>query len=279
MSETQAVLLCAEDDDLELVQIVHLARQAGLELEVVAGVEVDDGPLTFSQRVTARGLFVILRSDNLSQERARELKSTFERNKNEQQHLLALRLDPAHPSKAVDAIRRRLDQLDGVDRRPSVTTPILETENPPTGPLMIDGDDGDDEPTLEAGRAASMPPRPAGPELETTVPQLAEAGEDTVRGAPVSGANAPWPRSEDRRRRWLLGIGLLAMMAAGATSAYLTWFDPPQPAEAPGAPAPAVIERDGPETLSSPSAEGDGASAPTDPASPRTSKRAGRHRG
>lgn len=101
------VLLCAEEDDLELVRWVHAARGQGLAPEVVTGIEHDDRPMLEALRQTEEALFVVLRSDNLSADRMRELKAAFAQHHGAKQRLVALRLD-ATAEAAVERIAKQI---------------------------------------------------------------------------------------------------------------------------------------------------------------------------
>jgi hypothetical protein len=105
------VLLCAEDDDLDLVSFVHTARQRGLEPEVVTGVDENDRPLLEALAQNGAALFVALRSENLDQGRTLELKRLFARHAKNQQKLLALRLEPERAKHLVQTIARRLRSM------------------------------------------------------------------------------------------------------------------------------------------------------------------------
>jgi hypothetical protein len=105
------VLLCAEDDDLDLVSFVHTARQRGLEPEVVTGVDDHDRPLLEALAQNGAALFVALRSENLDQSRTLELKRLFARHAKNQQKLLALRLEPERAKHLVRTIARRLRSM------------------------------------------------------------------------------------------------------------------------------------------------------------------------
>ena len=63
------------------------------------------------------GLFVVLRSDNLSLDRMKALKETFGAKKTDNQHLLALRLDPADPD-AKHNLERVLEQMQQQSQQP-----------------------------------------------------------------------------------------------------------------------------------------------------------------
>jgi len=108
------VLLCAEEDDLELVSWVHNARKHGITPEVVIGVERDDEPLIEALADADARLFVVLRSENLDLKRIHELKSVFARHRRHGQELLALRLQPEEAEDAIVKIAARI----GRDLRP-----------------------------------------------------------------------------------------------------------------------------------------------------------------
>jgi len=109
----QVVLLCAEEDDLELVELVHLGRLHGLELQVVCGVEDLDDPYIDAMEHTERVLFVMFLSDHLSQPRALELDALFERYRKPGQHMMALPLKLSDPQSTLLMIERRLAELSG----------------------------------------------------------------------------------------------------------------------------------------------------------------------
>jgi hypothetical protein len=110
----QAVLLCAEDDDLELVALVHLGRLRGLDLEVRPGVEIDDAPLLGALRETPQALLVLVRSPHLTAERSRELEATFERVRTPDQDLFAIRFERRLAGECLEAIAKQLERLGGV---------------------------------------------------------------------------------------------------------------------------------------------------------------------
>lgn len=113
----QVVLLCAEDDDLELVRLVHLARQRGIELQVIPGVESRNEPFYQAFQKVKHGLFVVLRSDNLDHERALHIDFVFERMRLPTQVLMTQRLssDPDGAAVLLGAIDCRFMQLKGTD--------------------------------------------------------------------------------------------------------------------------------------------------------------------
>jgi hypothetical protein len=114
MASQGVVLLCAEDDDLELVSWVHNARKHGITPEVVIGVERDDEPLIEALSDPDSRLFVVLRSANLELARVHELKAVFARHRQKGQELLALRLQPEEAEDAIVKIAAKI----GRDVRP-----------------------------------------------------------------------------------------------------------------------------------------------------------------
>jgi hypothetical protein len=125
VGSTAVVLLCAEEDDLELVRWVHAARGQGLAPEVVTGIERDDGPMLEAIAQTGEALFVVLRSDNLSAERMREIKTAFARHHRGAQRLVALRLDAT----AEAAVERIAKQIAGGMRGRSETSLTMALED------------------------------------------------------------------------------------------------------------------------------------------------------
>lgn len=111
-SSTPLVFLCAEDDDLELVALVHCARAHGLESEVVPGVERCDDPLVQAFRMFKQSLFVVIESPHLGPARVEEARALFERGRTPTQHLMSTPLDLTAPEKVLERIRRRLERRD-----------------------------------------------------------------------------------------------------------------------------------------------------------------------
>lgn len=114
MAHHGVVLLCAEDDDLELVSWVHAARKHGITPEVVTGVEHDDEPFIAALSDAGSRLFVALRSENLPLARVHELKAVFARHRQHGQQLLALKLQPEEAEDAIVKIAAKI----GRDVRP-----------------------------------------------------------------------------------------------------------------------------------------------------------------
>jgi hypothetical protein len=106
------VLLCADEDDLDLVGVVRTARQRGLVLEVVSGIDSSDEPMLYAMQRTTPGLFVLVKTEHLASARALALKTQFSDARVSEQHLMALRLDPERIDETVETIRRRLERLD-----------------------------------------------------------------------------------------------------------------------------------------------------------------------
>jgi hypothetical protein len=131
VDSTGVVLLCAEDDDLELVRWVHAARNQGLQPEVVTGVERDDAPLLEAIEQTEDALFVVLRSENLGADRMRAIKATFARHHRPTQRLVALRLDGT----AEAAIERIAAEIHGGLRARSEASLLLAIEGSMTAAI------------------------------------------------------------------------------------------------------------------------------------------------
>jgi hypothetical protein len=179
------VLLCAEDDDLELVRWVHAARQQGLAPEVVTGIERDDGPLLEALQLTTDALFVVLRSDNLGADRMRAIKACFALHHGPAQKLVALRLDGT----AEAAVERIAKQIVGGVRSRSESSLLLAIEGV--------------APALE--RVIAVPASPASSRSSTpshgidldAVPGLRKPGADGTH--PAIAASRAARAAQDRR--------------------------------------------------------------------------------
>jgi hypothetical protein len=132
VSTNSFVLLCAEEDDLALVQWVHAARERGLAPEIVTGVEVDDTPLREALADPDSRLFVVLRSDSLDAVRMREIKAAFAKYRSPRQRLFAMRVDYS----AEVAIDRIVAELDDKPRARSESSMVLAFEDV-TGPHRV----------------------------------------------------------------------------------------------------------------------------------------------
>jgi hypothetical protein len=192
LPQVPVVLLCAEDDDLELISFVHEARQHGLEPEVVPGVETSDEPFLDAMSTNDAALFVVLRSDNLTAERILALKRAFSGTQKRGQHLLALRLEPERAATSVKTIARRLRQLMG-PKSPAKAKP----RPAPAKPQETDKQDIDEwagtlihekEPALRAvaPTAAAPVPEPLG--TDANEPEPAQP-----RASPRPAAREPTP--------------------------------------------------------------------------------------
>lgn len=111
-SSTPLVFLCAEDDDLDLVALVHAARTHGLESEVVPGIERCDDPLVQAFRTFKHSLFVVFVSPHLPHARALEAQALFDRGRAPTQRLMLTPLDPSSPRAVLQRIRERLERTD-----------------------------------------------------------------------------------------------------------------------------------------------------------------------
>lgn len=209
------MLLCAEEDDLALVQWVHAARERGLAPEIVTGVEHDDAPLLDALDDVDCGLFVVLRSEYLDAARMRAIKSAFGRHRRAEQRLFALRLDMG----AVAAIDRIAGELAGGPRARSETSMVIAIDD-------LFGPDGGEFVELRAPVAA--PPTSTVPSVdralrlgaravEHEVTAQFEIGDETIPMLPSSVPEvvAPSRRAARSRRTPLLAALGLAGAAAG----------------------------------------------------------------
>ncbi len=267
MASTGVVLLCAEDDDLELVRWVHAARMQGLAPEVVAGIERDDAPLLTALEQTEDALFVVLRSDNLGPERMREIKGNFARHRRVGQRLVALRLDGS-PDAAIERIaveingglrarsessltaalesfaigdepRRPADRIRGPNSgraqplanlaRESDSVPIPQPSEPTPVPMVIDPAALAGVPSVEHALAFSKQAL----EQETTgVYQAEDDTQPTLPNPPSIVDPASLARRQPRRSRWpaLLVAGASVAGCAGV-GAWLFLVTTGEPAE------------------------------------------------
>lgn len=174
----QAVLLCAEDDDLDLVALVHLGRLRGLDFEVRPGIEIDDAPLHGALDETPNALLVLVRSEHLSAERARSVKSTFGLARTDDQDLLAIRFEPKRVGECLETIARKLEQLGGAGDAESdaATGRLAKVGVPIDMELDVDID-------LEEGSDAGAPA--AIVELDVTVRASVTETDDVAPNTPA----------------------------------------------------------------------------------------------
>lgn len=222
------MLLCAEEDDLALVQWVHAARERGLAPEIVTGVESDDAPLLDALADVGCALFVVLRSEHLDAARMRALKTAFGRHRRPEQRLFALRLDTG----AAAAIERIAGELAGGSRPRSEISMVISIDEL----FGADADHGADaHHGADVDRGVGTPARR--PEASPSVPSVDralqlgaraiecevtaqfEVGDETIpmRAAAVRGP-APAPLRVDRSR-WAAWIGALGLAGAAAVAA------------------------------------------------------------
>jgi hypothetical protein len=264
------VLLCAEEDDLELVSFVHLARQRGLEPEVVTGIDSDDRPLLEALSQNEAALFVALRSENLDQPRTLALKRLFARHAKQKQKLLALKLEPTRSQHAVRLVTRRLravldsESSEYRTRKRRAAEPWDERTvvadhfpRPPVGVLPPDDALEADEPWGEHTVVADHLPRPPVDLVSPSEPPPLEASEDVsvpdrasddtgfvvVAEAPEVGDDRPADRerSAATSRRTNIGlwlaVGLLLLAAWKAGLLVLpSWAPSTAPADPPPSP-------------------------------------------
>ncbi|MBK8236798.1 MAG: hypothetical protein IPK74_14700 [Deltaproteobacteria bacterium] len=205
------VLLCAEEDDLELVRWVDVARSRGLSPEVVTGVERDDEPLVEALGDASRGLFVVLRSENLEGERLREIKQLFARHRKPHQRLTALRLERS----ADAAIAQIAIELRGPSRPRSETSMVMRLDEAiETGPHRVIV-------------AAPMPPPTPTVEVALDLAQHVAQHEVTERMMPGDhteplAIGRPLPASPRRSSGAGLAATVVVALAIGGGALWLT---------------------------------------------------------
>ncbi len=204
-SSNSFVLLCAEDDDLELVRWVDVARAQGLAPEVVTGIERDDEPLVDALSDGDRGLFVVLRSDNLDAARLREIKTLFARHRHPHQRLTAIRLERAPQA----AIAQIAGELRTPSRPRSEVSMVVRLDD--TGPQPIMAVRGLEPPTIDSALLLAQQV------AEAEITERVVAGDHTepmaVGAAPAAPAAAP------RRRRGALGLAAAIVIGLGGAAA------------------------------------------------------------
>lgn len=238
------VLLCAEEDDLALVQWVHAARERGLAPEIVTGVEHDDAPLLDALADVDCGLFVVLRSDHLDAVRMRGIKAAFGRHRRPEQRLFALRLDTGAPA----AIERIAGELAGGSRPRSEVSMVISIDE-----LFGDAGDGADPRATATVSTSAVPSvdralRHGARAVEREVTAQFEVGDETIPmlaaaiAAPVA---APRRAERSRRTPWLAALGLagvsVGLAVFVATTAAPERADATTIAAEPTATAPAAI--------------------------------------
>lgn len=104
------VLLCAEEDDLDLIGLAHIARQRGFDIQVVPGAGEVNEPVLFTLLRERRALFVVVESEHLPASRVTQLREMFDDVRVEAQHFMVLAL-ALPPERAIGLIQRRMVQL------------------------------------------------------------------------------------------------------------------------------------------------------------------------
>jgi hypothetical protein len=212
------VLLCAEDDDLDLVALVHLGRLRGLDFEVRPGVEIDDAPLLGALDETPQALLVLVRSQHLPAARVQELDRTFRRARSDEQDLVAIRFERRRVGECLEAISKRLEQL-GCVGDAELTTPDASTGRLTRLGLPINVEADFDLDIDFDGPSGVVPHESA--EFEVTVraslsglagaePTEAERVHRHTDLHPVATASPP-----RRRMPLLLGVGAGGLVVAG----------------------------------------------------------------
>ncbi|MBX7080667.1 MAG: hypothetical protein K1X88_15830, partial [Nannocystaceae bacterium] len=204
-SSKSFVLLCAEDDDLELVRWVDVARAQGLAPEVVTGIERDDEPLVDALSDGERGLFVVLRSDNLDAARLREIKTLFARHRHPHQRLTAIRLERAPQA----AIAQIAGELRTPSRARSEVSMVVRLDD--TGPQPILAVRPLEPPTIDSALLLAQQV------AEAEITERVVAGDHTEPMA--VGAAAPVSTPPPRRRRGALGLAAAIVLGLGGAAA------------------------------------------------------------
>ena len=215
------VLLCAEEDDLELVSFVHLARQRGLEPEVVTGIDADDQPLLDALSSNEAALFVALRSENLDQPRTLALKRLFARHAKRNQKLLALKLEPSRSPHAVRIVTKRLRAMlapsengrvarghPAADQWNERTVVADHLPRPPPAVVVSSAVSPGDDPWEEHTVVADHLPRPPGDTQPSEAsPIEAEPSSESLE-IPARAAVPNTPESATSARRTNIGVWL-----------------------------------------------------------------------
>ncbi|MEM6292486.1 MAG: hypothetical protein AAGA54_14525 [Myxococcota bacterium] len=216
------MFLCAEDDDLALAGVVHLGREAGLDIEVVTALEWDDGPFIDAIEACDRGLFAIVRSKNLPADRALQLKSTFALARIDGLEIVTLLLSRS-PEETLKPLFKKLERLDGWARPAAAPEPEPAKPDASTGPY----------PRVESpGHPLAAVPQLEAPEHQVTL--SGAVGETTI---PTPRVDVPPVEDVDVRqlkpRPWRWFAAAVGVCMAGGVGYALTQSDPTPAAQAP----------------------------------------------
>ncbi len=106
------LLLCAEDSEVTLVQLVDALNRSGRCPEVVAGVEHDTSLLSSAtDRMRGAALFVLCQSDDLDRSHVLRLTGLFSARKGPQHQLLVVELDDAQPLQSLPLIEAAVESV------------------------------------------------------------------------------------------------------------------------------------------------------------------------
>ncbi len=215
------MFLCAEDDDLALVGVVHLGRGAGLDIEVVTALEWDDGPFIDAIDACERGLFAIVRSKNLPADRALQLKSTFALARVEGLEIITLLLS-RDPYETLKPLFKKLARLDGWTAPARDAAPSAEAARHPAAP----------SPAKERPDPLAPVPQLESPEHLVTLSGMgAEATIPTPRFDPNGIDDVDVRALRPRPWRWVAAAAAACM--AGGVGYTLTLTDPTPAAQVP----------------------------------------------
>ena len=106
------LLLCAEDSEVGLVQLVDALNHNGRSPELIAGVETDASLLAAAaDRVRGAALFVLCQSGDLDRSQVLRLEGLFSARKGPLHQLLIVELDASKPLEALSGIEAAMESI------------------------------------------------------------------------------------------------------------------------------------------------------------------------
>lgn len=161
------LLLCAEDSEVTLVQLVDALNRAGRSPEVVAGVEHDTSLLSSAtDRMRGAALFVLCQSEELDRSQVLRLTGLFSARKGPQHQLLVVELDDAQPLQSLPLIEATMesvartapvDHAEGDARVPRRDVVVMSGESSTRNSIPnFDDPHGDDPRVLELREAEAL---------------------------------------------------------------------------------------------------------------------------
>jgi len=134
--DVPVLLLCAEDSEVTLVQLVDALNRSGHPPELIAGVEHDTALLTSAaDRTRGPGLFVLCQSEDLDRSQVLKLTGLFSARKGPQHQLLVVELDETQPLESLPTIEAALE---AVGRGETVApAPDDDAERVPTRDVVV----------------------------------------------------------------------------------------------------------------------------------------------